>query len=117
MTDDLVQFLRDRLDEDQADADKHQPEGNEPTWYLVATFEQNYPCSPYLQISKARALAEVDSKRRVLDLYNKLHDDPKRDSYDETTNGQISGLWFAIRSLASPYGTHPEYRPEWAPDA
>jgi hypothetical protein len=34
---------------------------------LQAEEEAGYPCSPYLRISKARALAEVVVKRRILD--------------------------------------------------
>ncbi|WP_377274356.1 DUF6221 family protein [Peterkaempfera sp. SMS 1(5)a] len=50
-----------------------------------------------------RVLAEVDAKRRIIAEY-------EANSVDE---------WplFPLFCLALPYASHPDYRPEWAPDA
>ncbi|MGW4695167.1 DUF6221 family protein [Kitasatospora cineracea] len=117
MTDDLVAFLRERLDEDERD-----PGG----W------------------SPARVLAEVDAKRRIVAASNA--ECPPTCRAEHTFSGSCSLRWmgplneqdgerwltddtgaryepppvvteWTLRLLALPYAAHPDYRPEWAPGA
>jgi hypothetical protein len=127
MTDDLAVFLRGRLAEDEVEANKHEADGtDEPGYWLEARAETHYPCNPYLRISKARALAEVDAKRRILVAFeqagqNKWPDDPDmiltvKQRITNQAIGREDGLMTAIRLLVLPYADHPDYRPEWRPD-
>ncbi|NUQ98588.1 MAG: hypothetical protein HOY79_19215 [Streptomyces sp.] len=75
----------------------------------------------------ARVLAEVDAKRRIIAAYEqtaqlKWPDDPNmiltvKDRIMNQAIGRVEGLMTALRLLALPYADHPDYRPEWAPDA
>lgn len=59
----------------------------------------------------ARVLAEVDAKRRLLDYMVDLE------------SKALDGNWWNLdrdlpfQLLALPYADHPDYRPEWAPEA
>lgn len=59
----------------------------------------------------ARVLAEVDAKRRILDLWR---EEPKAAEL-----GWDVGWWNAVdevlQLLALPYAAHHDYRPDWAP--
>lgn len=116
---DLVQFLRDRLDEDERLAqaakgayifkgDGFVPGGQTST--LI-------PMEVYRHIARQgpeRTLAEVEAKRRIVQEF---------EHWDETTTivsdqrdiGVMEGLEDAMRLLALPYSDHPDYRAEWRP--
>jgi hypothetical protein len=88
--DDLVTFLRARLDEDEDD-----PGG----W------------------SAARVRAEVDAKRRIIDEHHRSGVMCPRCSLG-TEDGEIVfelDPCQTLRLIALPYAGHPAYRPEWAP--
>jgi len=112
--DELVAWLPAQLDEDTVEIAKH-PDGEDPLWIagsLYATAEENYPCTPYLAISKRRALAEVHAKRRILDTYVAAAS-TEGSEYD---GGYTVGLGVALRFLALPYAGRPGYRDEWRPE-
>lgn len=108
MTADLVQFLRDRLDEDQRLA-------NGATWAPESDWETlgNLDSGLARWIARhdpARVLAEVEAKREVVRLAERAHD------YHETfMNGFAAAMEHALRLFALPYADHPEYRDEWRP--
>lgn len=87
MTDDLVAFLRARLDEDERD-----PGG----W------------------SPARVLAEVDAKRRILAEHPWRHE-PDWPSGRQCRQCATEHPCTTLRLLALPYAGHPDYREEWRP--
>jgi hypothetical protein len=93
MTDDLVAFLRARLDDDERNAiwDREQREED------------------------PRAFREVEAKRRIVDAYEWAAAHPHTD--DETgfwvRKGETSALRDTVIELAVPYADHPDYRPEW----
>lgn len=87
----LVDFLRGRLDEDEANA---------------------YDCECVVGggWSEARTLAEVKAKRAIVDEFQMWSDAPNPDA---------AVVWNAlkpvVRALAQPYADHPDFRPEWRP--
>lgn len=169
MVDDLVAFLRDRLDEDEAGVraltvphDWHTGPGDDPDWTdeeLVCMWPPEFH-TPYEQdkhwrgltvegpataahIARhdpARVLREVEAKRRILDdllaaqhfvcddhwftccAATQEHDGgtcPRGDHQHSQacTCGLADRTAQHVRTLAAVYADHPDYRPEWAPDA
>ena len=94
---DIVAFLNDRLADDAEEIAKH-PDGEDdwPSYCLVATRESSYPCFPYLQIHKQRALAEVEAKRLQLGLHKECNES-----------------CYVVRILALPYASHSAYQEGW----
>ncbi|MFG2976285.1 DUF6221 family protein [Streptomyces sp. NPDC048331] len=89
--DDLVQFLRARLDEGRANV-QSAIDTSEPN---VGDWE----------------LADLDSKRQIVDYVARELEDHGADNpwwYDDK-------LLPILRLLALPYADHPGYRPEWRP--
>ncbi|MFE5628463.1 DUF6221 family protein [Streptomyces sp. NPDC056543] len=116
--DDLVQFLRARLDEDEQTA-----RGTAMEWGTAWTVDEamtsvrsdtgadvvaepNVPIRHIASHDPARVLREVDAKRRRLevlaDAIQRGHDD-----YDIATE--------LLPLEALPYADHPDYRDEWRP--
>lgn len=145
-TDDLIAFLRARLDEDEqvAKAAASGPwsetgrdsvgEGmvhsDSTGWAVVGSVKTGYgPDAPYANVSlnaahiarhdPARALREVTAKRRIVDAYAEVAEFYRPDPGEryETADGHVAALHDVVRDLASVYGDHPDYRSEWAPDA
>lgn len=57
----------------------------------------------------ARVLAEVDAKRRIIELYSGTA------QYPDFSGGYDSAAEDAIKLLAVPYADRPGYRDEWRP--
>lgn len=138
---DLVQFLRDRLTEDEQAAkdaggkawqwDQHYGDMcNDPTceYGELATddtvlmevhgYDIRAPWQGAAHIARhhpARILAEVDAKRRLLEKAA----DAERYSRTTWANagsvGAASAYRATLRLLALPYADHPDYREEWRP--
>lgn len=73
-----------------------------------------------LRHDPTRVLSEVDAKRRIVDQYVYWQDMADQSGIASLSNfmqGERHGLWQALRLLALSYRNHPDYRPEWAPDA
>ena len=120
----IVEFLRARLDEDEAQAREavtirqrtysHQPWVNDPDHELKAW--DDHPAGVVL-LGPERLLAEVAAKRQVLDVH-----EPEPGAgclvCDHDCNfGYVYGDGTGcttIRALASVYADHPDYDPEWA---
>jgi hypothetical protein len=132
MTDDLVQFLRARLDEDETLA---QNTGQWSTSWQDLTMDGelrddvNAGTVAYIpheatrthiaRHDPSRVLREVEARRRILDdVVPTMQADELR----------IAGEWGVgadpvreasddlLSLLALPYSDHPDYRSEWAPD-
>lgn len=129
--DDLVQFLRDCLDEDEREAKAQRgifpspgvqddgyvwlhirPGGNA----VITRYPR--PVEGYDDMAKlrnwadtengwtqARVLREVDAKRRILDAYENYDNDAPELDVPESV----------LRLLALPYADHPDYRDGWRP--
>ena len=128
--DDLVEFLRARLDEDEALA-REAPAG---PWYIGNAVDPTQPCSvhtfPSVRLvadglnwlvaehiarqNPARVLAEVEAKRRILAVHRPYVPEP-----DQACLGCAGGIMFTscpvVRLLALPYADHPDYCDEWRP--
>ncbi|QGZ53356.1 hypothetical protein GPZ77_34565 (plasmid) [Streptomyces sp. QHH-9511] len=127
----LVQFLNDRLDEDERAArragDSFRQIGE--TGVIVATEgDRAEECASanwtgiadhIVRHDPTRVLAEVDAKREVANAYERAvaefqNSGPAMVSYDRLT-GSVSSLRTALEFLALPYADHPDYREEWRP--
>lgn len=142
MADDIVAFLRARLDEDEQlarDACGHDPSG---AWSPVETPAANHKVVDDLGYSvveqydvesdpwwtvphiarhdPARVLRGVEAKRRIVDAYVIWLDVPKIDPYGRiqvsaAAQGARGALLGALSALASEWSDHPDYRQEWTP--
>ena len=121
---DIVEFLRARLDEDEATARAVEPlghnfdmGGNRQDEKIAAVrisyaSEDGYPRSrgdrnatEHLQRhDPARVLREVEAKRHLLEC-----------AEDDLDAGGAEGNWaeIVIETLAAVYADHPDYRDEW----
>lgn len=146
MTADLVAFLRARLDEDHLtafaaegaewtvenqkktrDVETFKNPGAVHFGVWVVTGEngadgvaETTDASHARHIARhdpARVLAEVNAKRRVLGVYNSWEFLARTKPHDP--NAEITELAVrqTLRALALPYRDHPDYQPEWAPEA
>jgi hypothetical protein len=134
VTDDLVAWLRERLDEDEqtarATGDAHWSYDRETFTVRAEQSEvasrrrSTYPgdpagaTTPILDVygthiarwEPARVLAEVQAKRRLLTQF-----ELRSNSVRATVRPATGGVWDdLLRLLALPYAEHPDYRPEWA---
>lgn len=138
MTADMVQFLRDRLDEDeqvarghgQWSASWHQDDfvsevRDDENAGTVAHVPNLGDLTHIARHDPARVLAEVDAKRRMLTVH-------KRDTTysfsgcitcdaGDNSCGCMGGSAYeyqceTLRVIALPYASHPDYRTKWAPD-
>lgn len=89
--DELVTWLRARLDDDERVARAATYWGDLPLGHLASDLEAHL-----IHWMPPRVLAEVEAKRRILDAYE-----------DETG--------YLLRLLALPYADRPGYREEWRP--
>lgn len=114
MSDGLVAFLRARLDEDAArQQDRFErwhhrdceslPDGNYPT----------FACDCGVP---ARALADVQAKRALLDEHVSSQQTLDAIDYPDMQDvGRVAGLETALQYEALPYSNHPDYREDWRP--
>lgn len=101
MNNDLIRFVRNCLDHDQAEIEK-----DDRHWSEV----------PYEACSARRLLAEVDAKRRIIAEYVRWAEANSSPGIPDSVDaGQEYGLEFAVRCLAVPHSDHPDYREEWRP--
>jgi hypothetical protein len=109
VTDDLVTWLRAQLDEVQRMAGEAPPdEWDDP--YGEFRSRGGPLFDHVLWHSPAQVLAEVEAKRRILDLIREP-DDPN----DDEQVWYQCALADVARLLALPYADRPGYRAEWAP--
>lgn len=132
--DDLIEFLRARLDEDEQVARKATARQRDGEHWLYG-HEGGVRTKGGLGVSRravpvhgehiarhdpARILSEVDAKRQILTLCEPPLVDVRGpgDSEPQFVPGE-GAPWGddVLRLLALPYADHPNYRPEWRPDA
>jgi hypothetical protein len=124
----LADFLRARLDEDEAAARA----GLDYLAHQHATWTEavNYLCRPgvglllgaYLdQQDPARVLADVEAKRAALDLSDAIDSEveamrvlSRSDPARALIDGRRAAVDVVLRLLAQPYRDHPDWRPEWS---
>jgi hypothetical protein len=136
--DDLVQWLRAQLDEDErivrgADDSlgkmnldwEYQPD-DDLGGKVVSARGADLICDVTTGVGKhvaeynpRRVLGEIDAKRRMLSSYETLVSEfnssgPAMVAYDRLT-GSVSALRHAVELLALPYVDRPGYREEWRP--
>ncbi|MFI5985061.1 DUF6221 family protein [Streptomyces sp. NPDC051555] len=125
--DDLMQFLRARLDETATKARTHRQAS--ASWYYddaageirdetnsgtVAFVPSAADAQHIAEHDPARILAEVDAKEVLLRVHGPAHDcAADRDGVDCATEEEPC---LVLRLLALPYALHPAHRPEWAPN-
>jgi hypothetical protein len=133
VTDDLVAFLRARLDEDEQVAEALRgvrfhayEEGGDDGWAIEsdpdgdpgAIVGERALAEHIARWDPARVLAEVTAKRRIISLFS--HASPHsvmsgQAEREDFRNGWQFAMWDALPLLAVPYASHPDYRAEWAP--
>ena len=139
---DLVEFLRVRLDDDEAyarnafgDHNDAGPDWHEPSSGLLDVGDGDHIITNDSAVSRfverfdpARALAEVEAKRKLMGAHARPHECiALTGSGDRSVaDGQPWELWelehtedhgpcFVLRCLALPYAPHPEYDESWRP--
>ncbi|MGW9249737.1 DUF6221 family protein [Streptomyces badius] len=128
--DDLVQFLRDRYDEESSEAELAATETGADWQYdsesgyvmgsrdhgMVATGSQDFLESAagahIARHDPARVLREVEAKRELLADYERFVAERRRmmggwDSYPEPSS--------VLLAFAAVYSDHPDYRDDWRP--
>lgn len=67
----------------------------------------------------ARVLAECEAKRRIIQAFVPNFETETDRQYQDRIYAHAGGGKYhpPLLALALPYADHPEYRPEWAPDA
>lgn len=113
---DLVEFFRARLDEDERLAQAGRVEGDLFIDFKPANGEEKHPGEAALLAhignwDPIRVLAEVEAKRRIVDLYSKV---ARYDDVDASYEQACLGLGEAVRLLATACAEHPDYDPMWA---
>lgn len=128
--DDLIGFLRARLDEEAARAeaaggDEWALHAHESDTVLIydsrrepVVYDEGAPSEPQARHivahHPARVLAEVAAKRQLVDLYA----DTER--LTPEMPGASAVHWTlrpVLQKFAEVYAAHPDYQPEWSPDA
>ncbi|WP_422744313.1 DUF6221 family protein [Micromonospora sp. WMMD754] len=102
--DDLVTWMRQQLDDDERAARAWLPLGNP----AAADREHIARHDP------ARVLAEVDAKRRVIDVLRGFEPNDEWSTQPDMGLRQNNAAG-ALRALALPYADRPGYRDEWRP--
>jgi hypothetical protein len=110
----LVEFLRQRLDEDEwAAREMQRIDGPSHIGIVVARYGQPY----YRCLDGKRMLAEVAAKRAILDAYAGIDDRLAYvrigdwESCSDSCAGEV--LDRVLRLLAGPYAAQPGFKDEW----
>jgi hypothetical protein len=130
--DDLVAFLRARLDEKAARAqaaggDEWSLHGHESDTVLIysshgepVVYDEGSPAPAQarhiVDHSPARVLREVEAKRRLVDQYERAMENRRAHPDDLASAGALLALHGAVKLFALPFDVHPDYRPKWAPE-
>ena len=125
---DLVAFLRARLDEDEQaarDAPRELDSGEWPFWRDVDDESDADATDAYRdRFPPARVLREVKAKRQIVELHPHAYWPSKKGKphlYCQTCDvedgviGGDDGFCLTLRLLALPYADHPDYDESWRP--
>ena len=139
--DDLVQFLRARLDEDAELAQAASPGPWHPSdesdevlavdgitvadGFALSSRQLRATTEHIARHDPARVLAEVEAKRRILEIHKVVGGWEDEDGQDiglgcdecgySAEYSDRGGWCETVRLLALPYADHPGYRAEWRP--
>lgn len=102
MSDELVAFLRARLDENEWAARAAKDAAAKRTHYRAS-----------MMASTDRELRDVEAKRAVVSAYAEVAANDVNEV--EYAHGWANALGFTVRQLAATYADHPNYRDEWRP--
>lgn len=106
---DLVEFLRSRLDDEAAVAQKSYDEAGD--YRLDGSMATQLHFANW---KPDRVLADVEAKRRIVG--STAHPPKAWSVFDDGfRRGQMAAHDDVLRLLALPYATHPDYREEWRP--
>lgn len=127
--DDLVQFLRARLDEDEQTVREvlWEGSGNTISWSLPASATVEVGADEFYagdstvarhiaRHDPERILAEVDAKRRALNHYERIQQHTLKNNDEHDYLLAEGAVRTQIQYAALPYADHPDYRPKWAPN-
>lgn len=128
MSDDLVAFLRARLDEDEQTAAAASPgpwhanaESDEVLAVDDITVADGFALSGQqlrattahiARHDPARVLREVEAKRGVIEQYESIGTPPPGEIGPELSRAELGRV---LRLLALPYADHPDYDEDWRP--
>ena len=128
--DDLVQFLRARLDEDEKTARHatqgpwvdelgHPIRGGYELRFIIAQQAQRWNSQHIARHDPARVLAEVEAKRQIIDecayWIGKINSSAT-DKYPYPNLAERGEVVLPVLTLlALPYADHPDYRDTWRP--
>jgi hypothetical protein len=132
MANGLVVFLRARLDDDEEVARAASPGPWKPNaehdevvavdditvadGFALSNRQLRATVDHIVRWDPARALADIEAKRRIIDLYEiTVADKPWQTEPDlgPTQGARAGALWLTLRLLALPYAERPDYRQEW----
>jgi hypothetical protein len=125
-SDDLVAFLRARLDEDEEFA----REATQAPWLCEDNFVENMDGGVIARFEikanarhaswndPARVLREIEVKRTILIEHSTVTEWNWPSQPDGSVPMEyVEALRRTLRHLAAVYDSHPDYRPQWAPNA
>ena len=115
--DELVDFIRARLDEDQQAAEEAQKKTTTTRRRVGGEWVEDTVQPPEWRRSvwpPARVLREIDAKRRVVDLMEGMLAAARGDSEVDHYGG-LGAAEDTLELLALPYADRPDYREEWRP--
>jgi hypothetical protein len=111
MTDDLIAFLRARLDDDERKiAAMEREENRVQTAPIFQGHPPNWLAGVDIFVSPKRWRDEVDAKRRILDICEA----DLRQRGAGALEGRVDcPSWDVIVGLAQPFSSHGQFREEW----
>jgi hypothetical protein len=114
---DLVQWLRDQLDEDERVARACSGDGQ---WAErdIAIYGPDLGAEVLAHMARhdpARVLREIEAKRQILKEWQMLTAARSSDPSDDTARVGLLAIEVVLQSLAPVYRDRPGYRSEWAP--
>ena len=114
---DVAAFLRARLDEDEERARKLLVTAQRASLTLedpkyLGRSQPGWYAWPDVEAVLARALADVDAKRRVVEHTEACRADRRRGDVHEV---RYLEMWWTCVQLAKAYADHPDHPEEWKP--
>lgn len=118
-------FYGARLDETEAnakgllaEAQRVQKQLEENSRLLLGHMVPGWHDWPDVEAMAARVLRDIAAKRAIVARWVKSREDPRdiRLVAHAELEGNLALLW-AVRQDAAIYSDHPDYRPEWKPEA
>ncbi|MEU3527533.1 DUF6221 family protein [Streptomyces sp. NPDC038707] len=123
--DELVEFLRARLDEDeqiagvaaglQADPENGWGVSGHAITPHIGVVHEDEARMHIARHDPARVLREADAKRQVIREWEDARATAEADQGDVSARVALLAFTITLSALASVYADHPDYREEWRP--